>query len=118
LIREAIMSHRLFKGRNFLRSSLLVLAVCVASRAFAAENNPAPAPSDENSARIVDVRPLVFDPTLLPAAQPTPALHSVLDNNDPHSTLIPLPPAAWTGMAGLVGLGLIRARRRVRRFFS
>jgi hypothetical protein len=31
--------------------------------------------------------------------------------------VIPLPPAAWTGFAGLVSLGTIRARKAIVRFF-
>jgi len=33
-------------------------------------------------------------------------------------TVIPLPPGAWTGLAGLVSLGTIRARKAIIRFFT
>jgi hypothetical protein len=66
----------------------------------------------------MDVRPLEFDPVLAPAVTTTTSLRGTLDPGDHQSTIIPLPPAAWTGMAGLVGLGLIRARRKLRRFLS
>jgi hypothetical protein len=66
----------------------------------------------------VDVRPVEFDPALLPAVTPSPVDHSLDPSSDKEATVIPLPPAAWTGMAGLVGLGLIRARHKLRRFLS
>jgi hypothetical protein len=36
----------------------------------------------------------------------------------PDQVLVPLPPAAWTGFAGLVGLGLFGVMKRARRFLQ
>jgi hypothetical protein len=64
-----------------------------------------------------DVRPVEYDPALLPAGTPAPAPVDALPP-DGQATVIPLPPAAWTGMAGLLSLGLIRGRHKLRRFLS
>src|SRR4051794_25409612 len=76
--------------------------------------------ADAIHASVIDVRPIVFDPTasesnlpVLPGdvgAEPLP--------REQNSTVIPLPPAVWTGMASLAGLGLIRGRKQLRRLFT
>jgi hypothetical protein len=33
-------------------------------------------------------------------------------------TLVPLPPAGWTGLVGLIGMGVFRARKAIRGMFS
>jgi hypothetical protein len=56
----------------------------------------------------------------------TTARPASVTSSDPHlqpmafteQTLIPLPSPEWTGLAGLAGLALIRARKSFRRIFS
>jgi hypothetical protein len=99
---------------------LLGVFLACPSLAFAADRSQkTAAPVDFVTAvsrdRAMDARPVEFDPTLLPVT-PTSTLSS--DPADRQATVIPLPPAAWTGMAGLVGLGLIRGRHKLRKFLS
>jgi hypothetical protein len=63
--------------------------------------------------------------TLTPSPMQTPGLSAlkVASNNAPQElianehTVIPLPPAAWTGLAGLASLFTIRGRKAIVRFF-
>jgi len=78
-----------------------------------------PAVQTISSSASIDVRPMVFDPVLSRGATPTSATALSSNANDKQPpTIIPLPPAAWTGMAGLISLGLIRGRHKLRRFLS
>jgi len=45
-----------------------------------------------------------------------PSLSDLLDAHQDHS-LIPLPPAVWTGMSGLLGLGVAGFMKNARRLF-
>lgn len=57
-----------------------------------------------------------IDSVPAPILAPTTGLPATGSDRQP--TVIPLPPAAWTGMFGLAGLGLMRSRRAIRKFFS
>jgi len=54
----------------------------------------------------------------LPAANSATALAAQQSTIANEHTVIPLPPAAWTGLAGLASLGTIRARKAIIRFFT
>jgi hypothetical protein len=51
---------------------------------------------------------------------PAPAPHrrpiAFQTTDEPRPPAIPLPPAAWTGLSALAGIGLLAANRRVRRW--
>ena len=115
------MSCRLFRRRACVLL-LILLACCSVSTSAATKTERDPASFDllsrPKSDALVDVRPVEFDPALLPAVTPAAVDHSLDPSSDKEATVIPLPPAAWTGMAGLVSLGLIRARHKLRRFLS
>jgi hypothetical protein len=109
--------------RSTRSSAGLLLGIVLACPTFsfaADRSDKDPVPLDlvaaVSSDRSMDARPVEFDPTLLPAVTPTSTFSN--DPADKQATVIPLPPAAWTGMAGLVGLGLIRARHKLRKFLS
>jgi hypothetical protein len=120
--KEAMMFRRLVYRRAGI-VSLIAFLMCWTLSTSAANNkkdvvaNEDVVQSAQSDAEI-DVRPMVFDPVLSRAATPTAVVHVSNSSTDQHPTIIPLPPAAWTGMAGLVSLGLIRGRHKLRRFLS
>lgn len=100
----------------------LFVVLCLSVRTFAADSRAATPQSTFLPAGVdpspVDVTPIVFDPVLSSAVTPASTARAIDALNNKEATIIPLPPAAWTGLAGLVSLGLIRGRRKLLRFLS
>ena len=67
----------------------------------------------------------VADDAWLPRPTHSPAIRSQPGDSDStfhafavsEQTLIPLPAAEWSGLVGLVGLALVRARKSLRKMF-
>jgi hypothetical protein len=119
-LKEAMMFCRFLQRR----ACVLLVALLASAAGLTAAAAPSEKSADSKNASMtppqdsaLDVRPMEFDPVLSPAVTPAP-VEMLNPGNEKQATIIPLPPAAWTGMASLVGLGLIRARHKLRRFLS
>lgn len=116
--KEAMMFCRLTRRRAGILLGVLLACPTITFAGDRSQGDPVPADafSAVSHDRAMDARPVDFDPALLPAVTPTSTFSN--DPADKQATVIPLPPAAWTGMAGLFSLGLIRARHKLRKFLS